>query len=260
MTKPNVCVISFPKSGRTWLKLMIGKALCEHHHVDDSEMLDFDRLAASTGIPVTSFLHDGSSLKEAERFDELATSKAEYADSAVVFILRDPRDVMVSLYFQATKRRRAFSGTIEDFIRDPTHGIRKCAAFHRIWAENQHVPRKFLLVSYEDMKRDPAHAVRSVLGLLGMNDISPAAVDSAVSFGDFENMQQLESSGHFDDPILRPGNRDDPDSFKVRRGKVGGYHDYLSDSDCAYMEKVMAEEGGPFHARYLRPPKEAHGV
>ena len=260
MAKTPVCIISFPKSGRTWLKLMVGKALCEHLHIDESEMLDFDRLAESTGIPATTFLHDGSSLKERERFDELATSKAEFADSSVVFILRDPRDVMVSLYFQATRRRRAFTGTIEDFIRDPTHGIRKCAAFHRIWADNQHVPRKFLLVTYEDMKRDPASVVRSVLGVLGMDDVSTAAVDSAVAFGDFENMQQLESSGHFADPILRPGRSNDPDSFKVRRGKVGGYSDYLSDSDCAYLEKVMAEEGGPFHARYLRQAKETQGA
>ena len=41
-------------------------------------------------------------------------------------------------------------------------------------------------------------------------------------------MQKLEAAGAFDSNILHPGDVRDPESFKVRRGKVGGYREYLS--------------------------------
>ena len=40
-------------------------------------------------------------------------------------------------------------------------------------------------------------------------------------------MKKLEAAGAFDSKILKPGNVTDPESFKVRRGKVGGYREYL---------------------------------
>jgi hypothetical protein len=247
-------IVSFPKSGRTWLKVLLGKALCEEFRLDQTAMLDIAAITRSIGAGATDFSHDKSDLKARLRFDELNRSKAKYADSTVVFLVRDPRDVMVSCYFQATKRRRVFDGSIASFIRDERYGIRKCAVFHRIWSENQHVPRRFVLVRYEDMRRDPAGALRSVLAILDIPKVSSDAIQRAVSFGDFANMQNLESTGYFDDKVLKPGNVADPESFKVRRGEVGGHRDYVSHDDLAYMTAIMAEQGGTFYTAYLQSP------
>jgi hypothetical protein len=38
---------------------------------------------------------------------------------------------------------------------------------------------------------------------------------------------------------LIPSDSDNPDSYKVRRGKVGGYSDYLSAEDIAYCDEVL---------------------
>ena len=47
---------------------------------------------------------------------------------------------------------------------------------------------------------------------------------------------------------MKPGNPDNADSFKVRRAKVGGYRDYLSDEEVArvdaYVEKHLRPEFG----------------
>lgn len=230
---------------------MLGKALCEEYHLDEGALLDFDEIARSIGAGTMDFSHDASSFEKGFRFDEIETSKEKYKESAVVLLVRDPRDVIVSCYFQASKREKRFDGTLTSFLHDERFGIRKCAAFHRIWAENQHVPKRFLLVRYEDMQRDPESALRSVLDVLGILQVSSPAIQHAISFGDFDNMKKLESSGYFNNPIMKPRNADDPESFKVRRGKVGGYRDYLSDSDCAYVNEILAGEGGPFYTPYL---------
>jgi hypothetical protein len=54
-------------------------------------------------------------------------------------------------------------------------------------------------------------------------------------------MQKLEAARAFDSNILHPGDVRDPESFKVRRGKVGGYREYLSAEDQRFAGAAMAE-------------------
>jgi hypothetical protein len=61
----------------------------------------------------------------------------------------------------------------------------------------------------------------------------------ALEFSRFENMQKLEAAGVFDSKILHPGDVRDPESFKVRRGKVGGYREYLSAEDLEYAADAL---------------------
>ena len=51
-------------------------------------------------------------------------------------------------------------------------------------------------------------------------------------------MQQVERSGAFPEPWLRPRNG----APKVRRGRVGGYLEVLSDCDIAYLEAIFGGE------------------
>src|SRR5205814_1587416 len=62
-----------------------------------------------------------------------------------------------------------------------------------------------------------------------------------LEFSRFENMQKLEAAGAFDSNILHPGDVRDPESFKVRRGKVGGYREYLSAEDQQCAANAMTE-------------------
>jgi hypothetical protein len=53
-------------------------------------------------------------------------------------------------------------------------------------------------------------------------------------------MQKLEAAGAFDSKILQPRDMNDPESFNVRRGRIGGYADYLSASDIEYANEAMS--------------------
>jgi hypothetical protein len=168
-------------------------------------------------------------------------SKAEYAGKKVILLLRDPRDVMVSCYFQATKRIGVYDGPISEFVRDERFGIRRCVDFYSTWSQNLHIPRECMCVRYEDMHANPQRVLKSVLNFIGVKDVSAKLLDSAVEFGKFENMKKIEASGQFKSHALTPGDAKDNESFKVRRGKVGGYTDYLSPENCAYLTQVIAQ-------------------
>jgi hypothetical protein len=53
-------------------------------------------------------------------------------------------------------------------------------------------------------------------------------------------MQKLEAAGEFGSKILQPRDREDPESFKVRQGKVGGFREYLSAESQSYAAQVCA--------------------
>jgi hypothetical protein len=55
--------------------------------------------------------------------------------------------------------------------------------------------------------------------------------------------------------MLRTSSAADPESFKVRRGKVGGFRDYLAPDDIAYIDACEAARG----CEFTRPAVEPQG-
>jgi hypothetical protein len=58
-------------------------------------------------------------------------------------------------------------------------------------------------------------------------------------------MKRREAAGAYDSygDKLKATDPTDPDSYKVRRGKVGGFTDYLTEADQAYCASVMHRVG-----------------
>jgi hypothetical protein len=102
------------------------------------------------------------------------------------------------------------------------------------------------VVRYEDMQSDPGKELKRVLEFLGVHGVADAHVREAVQFGDFENMRSLESAGALRSGRLRPRDPSDVESFKTRRGVVGGYRDYLEEDQIAWMEERISSRLDPF--------------
>ena len=117
-------------------------------------------------------------------------------------------------------------------LRDGRHGIVSMIEIMNDWLDEWSGKPNFLLVRYEDLQRAPEESFRELLRFLG-NDPEAAAFSHALEFSRFGNMKKLEAAGAFASKILQPTDAGDPESFKVRRGKVGGYTDYLAGDDLA---------------------------
>jgi hypothetical protein len=99
--------------------------------------------------------------------------------------------------------------------------------------------KNFTLLHYESLRASPEQNFRALLATLGETSPDPEAFKHALEFSDFANMQRLETAGVFDSKILRSRDVRNPESFKVRRGKVGGYLDYLSPEDQAFAADAL---------------------
>ena len=68
---------------------------------------------------------------------------------------------------------------------------------------------------------------------------SDSEIKDAVDFAAYENLKKLETKKAFRGSRLIPGDKKNPDSFKVRRAKVGGYRDYFDDQQIAQIEELV---------------------
>jgi hypothetical protein len=158
----------------------------------------------------------------------------------------------VSWYFELSRRKKfyqwevPFKGTISEFIRDDSYGLQRIIHYYSIWEKNQSVPERFLLLRYEDLHENPHSELERVLGFFDIAT-STEIVDKAVAYAGFENMRKLEVEDTFQSANLRPSNHADKESYKVRKGKIGGYSEYLSAEDIAYMNAMLAKHPCPFY-------------
>lgn len=242
-TSVDVYVISYPKVGRTWLRVMLGHAFALHTGRADVVQAHGQYLTLPhPELPLVKFVHEDSPYSKTPA--QLRRDKRAFCHSRVILLTRDPRDAIVSNYFSAAKRLRSYAGDLGSFIRSERGGIETFVTYHNIWAASRDVPAAFLLLRYEDLHRDPARELRRVLDFCGLGGVRQEIVATSVEYGKFENMRSREANLEGAAPRFRPGVASDPESFKSRRGKVGAFGEYMSAGDVAFVEE---------HVRNLSP-------
>jgi len=172
--------------------------------------------------------------------------RKELTRAKIVLLARDPRDCFVSLYLQITRRDpnapvELRQKTVSEMLRDRRFGIGAIVSTMNDWIGEFSERRNFTLIRYEALRAAPAEHFRDLLAILGESTPDMTIFEEALDFSRFENMQKLEAAGAFDSKILHPGDVRDPESFKVRRGKVGGYREYLSEEEQAFAASALAK-------------------
>ena len=239
-------LVSYPKSGRTWLKVLLGKYFADAAGAPPEEVADLDRLTARLGLPALTQTHDGSGVYGRRSSRELQADKSEYGSHDVLLLTRGVPDTLVSSYFQATRRRNVFDGGMKSFVRSERFGARKLITFLEQWHAARETPHRLLHVTYESLHADTRAVLAEVLEFLGVARVEPVHLESAIEFARFENMRRMESQDALGRSWLRPRDATDQDSFKTRRGKVGGYRDYLTPEDIAFVEAEVTKSRCPW--------------
>src|SRR5688572_3443970 len=212
-------------------------------------LLDYDSLhLLNKSIPIFHFTHDNY----VGDYTGNGESKTDYYGHPVVFLVRDPRDTAVSQYFQWKYRMRArkklinaYPGeadapSIFDFVMSDAAGLPKILRFMNRWALVLPRIEYHHLLYYEDLRADQATALRHLLNFLGENPTDGELAD-CMEFASVENMRRLEQEGAVLGTRLRPADPENPDSFKVRRAKVGGFRDYFSPAELNVINSFVKE-------------------
>lgn len=240
----NTILISYPKSGRTWVRLMLSEL---------TKLLG----GSPTQKELIYYQHAGSETRGEElngrrpKFYELKVDVQRWSGKNIILLVRDPRDILVSLYLHAIKRENTnLWADISEFIRDESWGVQSIVAFYNNWYDARDIANKLLLLRYEDLHVDCIKELQKIVEFCDLSDkVTEDMLVKVRDFGSFDNMRKIELSGREHNYLsnrgaLVPGNVKDPESYKVRKGKVGGYRDYLSDTDIGYLDEHISKLGG----------------
>ncbi len=249
-------VVSIPNSGRTWIRTFLAAYFCSRYQHPFS--LDPDQYH-DRRIPRVTYTHDLYEHHTKTRRWERVRSKflvprAEIRRAKILLLARDPRDAFVSHFHELTRRTAETAAELKglgvrEILRDPIHGIDLMVETMNSWMTEFRQRKDHILVRYEDMHLAPAVQFRRILNVLGENEIDEKDFTSALEFSQFGNMRKMEASRKYDAKLLQPGDVNDPESYKVRRGKVGGYHDYLLGEDLSYANAAVAKLDAAFGYR-----------
>ena len=258
-------VVSFPKSGRTWMRVMISRykqltlGIADYHlylhrifstepHL--SPQVNFTH--AQSNYPTNRYESMWFLLSRAlgASLDTTSRMSLERCRGAkLVFVCRDPRDVILSYYHHRSKRLAHFKyrGSMTEFVRDEYLGLPHLIQYMNFVAEQkERFDHRFTY--YEDLRADAFAEMNCILSFAGFA-VDQEALRQTIEFGSLENMRKLERSDlGFKELSVR--NPKDPDSYKVRKGKVGSYRTEMSPEDVAYLDEQVRTHLHPFYERY----------
>ncbi|MBL0373285.1 sulfotransferase domain-containing protein [Rhizobium sp. KVB221] len=235
-------LVSYPKSGRTWFRYVLSHYFATVADVEEpvdlhnmfSIVPNFD-LDPVRGIPAFRFTGTPGVVPR------IWVSHLEYRSSLflrrpVIMMVRDPRDVIVSAYFHATKHKHRYQGTLSDFIDDQEQGMPAMCGYLDGWARGI-AGRPHHILSYEALTADAVAETRAVLQFL-RSPVDEVALANAVEAGRFEAMQERERAEGLP---AHEYDRSDTESLRMRRGQAGGFGDYLDAAMIARVESHCAK-------------------
>lgn len=257
----DVLLVSHGKSGRTWVRTLLSHLYHQRYGIAHSQLINYDNFhLQNPDIPKIYFTGDITAPAKSARNGVVFPSPGQ----RVLLLVRDPRDIAVSYYFQLAKRstpveklRKGIGDEIAtipmfEFVIDETLGIPHIIELMNGWEGHLDRIRDHLLIKYEDLRSDPIAVLSRISEFIG-GGFTSDQIERAVSFASFESLKEKERQGFFDSERLRPSDSADPESFKVRRGKVGGYKDYFTMEQLETIDRIVDSQLSPFY-RYGSEP------
>jgi hypothetical protein len=257
-----VYFVGYPKTGNTWLRYMLGRyvqLLCDLPDLPLFDATDrMGRCEIYSAGPAMQFTH-----RPLVWHDQAATNLdyekviRPFQKKRVVLLARHPLDALVSLWLQRKHRTRTpYEGDLLDFLENPVLGLEKFLRFYSLWFHNRERVCDFFLLRYEDLRASPERAFAGLLEYLNLPHREEHLV-RAVADSDFESMKKIElagggpkySSSGLD--VFATGELNNPEALHVRRGKVGGYREYLQEQDIVRLMDSIDQNLPSFFGYFL---------
>jgi hypothetical protein len=229
----DVFIVSYPKSGNTWTRFLIGNLI--HPELP----ADFSNINLIIPDP------EGLSKRQLARMPRPRYIKShQYFDpryQKVIYVVRDPRDVALSQYHFHRKRKLLEDGaSVEQFI---SRFVAGKTSPYASWGENvaswmytRAGRRDFLLLRYEDMIENTNCELARVADFLGL-PASPERLAQAVKRSSAHEMRRLEQKQAHLWSSTKETRQDVP---FVRSAKPGGWKAELPEVSVKEIEGAWA--------------------
>jgi hypothetical protein len=234
----DIFLVSYPRSGNTWARFLLGNLINQNDPVTFSNI--------ESRIPEIYFNRDRvlQPLPRPRMLKSHECFQPHYP--RVIYIVRDPRDVVVSFYHHNVKARNIpddypMASFVPRFIAaefDRRFGSWRDNVMS--WAAVREGNPGFLMLRYEDLKRDTASALANVVAFLNRCsfrkiDSNLEALQRTIELSSPEKMRALEKeeAGRW---VLTKGTRSDKPF--VRSATSGGWKSQLAPESVEAIESA----------------------
>ena len=235
---PHYYFCSFQKSGRTWLRFILGNYLnikfelgldLNFHNIytvlpsltEKEKIAESYQLFVPLNTPLLFFTHS--------RYNPFLFRKDK-----VLFMLRSVYDTMVSFYFHNSKHHQRYEKGIKSFIKEPNLGVPRWINYMNSWAPRLLLGNCFI-ITYEKLYEKPVESVNDILIFL---NIPPeiSIIRQALDLSSFGKMKKIEIK---DGIINHNYDRNDNNARRIRKGEIGAYNNYLDNDDIQYIQHQL---------------------
>lgn len=236
-------IVSYPKSGSTWLRFQLANLLCPEKRPDFTNLNDL--------VPD----YEAHSKRTLNRLPRPRTIKShQYFDPRypkVIYVVRDPRDVVLAEYHFGIKQRLhgedyPLTRYVSRFLASDTgHAFGSWFDHLASWYYTRGSDPGFLLVRYESLHAQPVAELARIAKFLGAST-DPVMLTYAIEQSRADRMRALEKKQAHVFSSTKDTRLDLP---YIRVAKAGGWRTNLPEHCVASIESawgnLMTEVGYP---------------
>ena len=236
-------LISYPKSGRTWLQRLIVEAYL--HKADNfSEVKDiFDLHNYINTFPKILPTHGGACWEESftvqDQNDIEAMDYQAYLAKPIVFMVRDPRDVLVSQYYHMKYRTGIKNISKHELIHSEVIGLPKMIAYMNKWMTlSKESTNNIKIFSYEELHRDTINTVQAVLVQWNLS-IEKTHLQAGIQRANIAQMRAKESPAA-KSPWQYTKDVNNQENYHARKGEIGEHTSFFTMEELVEIKDHIA--------------------
>jgi hypothetical protein len=265
-----VWIVSYPKSGNTWLRLFLANLYSEidqpvdinadsvTRNASDRELFDLYTGAEASDLTLDEIENcrpavynllaansqDTIYLKAHDAFTYTAAGEPMFPSApshGTIYIIRNPLDVVVSyahhVNTSVAEMVSKMANPVLAIHNNPAHvkdqlrqRLLTWSDHVKSWIDQRHIPVH--LVKYEDMLNSPINTFTAVIHFLNLSP-DPTRIQKAIDFSGFDTLRKQEQEKGFKE---KPAQAD----LFFRKGQVGSWREELTPEQAA---RIIADHG-----------------
>ncbi|XP_032027410.1 sulfotransferase 2A1 [Hylobates moloch] len=242
ITDEDVIILTYPKSGTNWL----AEILCLIHSKGDPKWIQSVPIWERSPWVESEIGYKALNEKEGPRFFsshlpiQLFPKSFFSSKAKVIYLMRNPRDVLVSGYFfwnhmKFIKKPKSWEQYFEWFCQG--------TVVYGSWFDHIHgwMPmreeKNFLLLSYEELKQDTRRTVEKICQFLGKT-LEPEELNLILKNSSFQSMKENKMSNY---SLLSVDYVVDKAQL-LRKGISGDWKNHLTVAQAEAFDKLFQEK------------------